>query len=500
MSMIEIKGRKIGEGQPAYIIAEMSGNHAGSIERAKEIIRVAKECGADCIKIQTYTPDTITIDCDNKYFHIDNGTWEGENLYSLYGKAYTPWEWQKELKEEADKVGIDFFSTPFDKTAVDFLEGIGMEFYKIASFELTDIPLIRYVAEKGKPMILSTGMASLAEIWEAADTIRKTGNTQFAFLRCASAYPAISDEMNLATMLDMAKVFNVPTGLSDHSMGSLAAVTAVAMGASIIEKHLCLGREIENPDSSFSMEPAEFAAMVRDIRQAEKAKGCVRYGVSGQEKDNVIFRQSVFVVKDIKAGELLTEENIRVIRPGYGLHPREYDNVLGKRCLSDLERGTPLAAEAVEGYLTLVPATEEQAKLVFSWANEAETRQQSFSTAAIPWEDHVKWYADSLAGEKRKLYICYHGEDPVGLFRIDFTEGYGAEISYNIAKEFRHRGYGREMLRIGERFLQKGFPNIRTLYARVKAENESSRRIFEKLGYEESVEKDCVLYTKKISG
>lgn len=500
MRTIQINNRLIGEGQPAYIIAEMSANHAGSIERAKEIIRVAKECGADCIKIQTYTPDTITIDCDNKYFQIENGTWEGENLYSLYGKGYTPWEWQQELKEEADRIGIDFFSTPFDRTSVDFLEGIGVTFYKIASFELTDIPLIRYVAEKGKPMILSTGMASFAEIQEAVETIRKTGNQQFALLRCASAYPAISDEMNLATMLDMGNAFDVPVGLSDHSMGSLAAVTAVAMGGSIIEKHICLGRDIENPDSSFSMEPQEFAAMVRDVRQAQKAMGCVRYGVSLQEKNNIVFRQSVFVVKDIEAGETFTEENIRVIRPGYGLHPREYENVLGKKSLAALKRGTPLTAEAVEDYLKLLPAKEAQAELVFAWANEEETRQQSFSTGAICWEDHVKWYADSLAGEKRKLYICYHEEDPVGLFRIDFVKEHGAEISYSIAKPFRKRGYGLEMLRTGERLLQKAFPGLDTLYARVKEKNEASCRIFEMLGYEKSREENYVLYTKKING
>ena len=311
MKQIQIKGRTIGDGYPAYIIAEMSGNHAGSIERAKEIIRAAKEAGADCIKIQTYTPDTITMDCDNEYFQIEQGTWNGENLYRLYGKAYTPWEWQKELKEEADRVGIDFFSTPFDKTSVDFLEEIGMEFYKIASFELVDLPLIKYVAEKGKPIILSTGMSTLAEIQEAAEVIRETGNEQFAFLRCASAYPAISDEMNLATMIDMGERFEVPVGLSDHSMGGLAAVTAVAMGASIIEKHFCLSREIENPDSSFSMEPREFAQMVHDIRQAEKAKGRVKYGVTEQEKSNHIFRKSVFVTEDVKAGERFSEKNVR---------------------------------------------------------------------------------------------------------------------------------------------------------------------------------------------
>ena len=333
--------------QQTYIIAEMSANHAGSLERAKEIIHAAKEAGADCIKIQTYTPDTITIDCDNEYFHIDNGTWAGENLYRLYEKAYTPWEWQAELKAEADRIGIDFFSTPFDKTSVDFLEDIGVEFYKIASFELVDIPLIEYVASKGKPIIMSTGMASLGEIEDAVRAVRDMGNEQLVLLRCASAYPAITDEMNLNTMVNMKETFGVPVGLSDHSMGSVGAVTAVALGASVIEKHFCLGREIENPDASFSMNPDEFRQMVTDIRQAEKAIGKVKYGVSKQEEENLAFRRSVFCVKDIKKGERLTEENIRVIRPGHGLAPKFYPEILGQTALEDIKRGTPLKMDMI---------------------------------------------------------------------------------------------------------------------------------------------------------
>ena len=344
---IQIGNRKIGNGEPAYMIAEMSGNHAGSIENAKAIIRAAKEAGADCIKIQTYTPDTITMNCDNEYFHIDDGTWEGENLYQLYGKAYTPWEWQAELKAEAERVGIDFFSTPFDKTAVDFLEELGVEFYKIASFELVDIPLIEYVASKGKPIIMSTGMATLAEIEDAVRAIRKQGNHQIALLRCASAYPAITDEMNLRTMQNMGEVFGVPVGLSDHSMGSIGAVTAVALGAKIIEKHFCLDRAIENPDASFSMNPQEFAQMVKDIRQAEKAIGTVRYGVTEQEKSSIVFRKSIFAVKDIKKGEKLTTENIRVIRPGYGLEPKYYKEILGQNALCDIKKGTPMKFENI---------------------------------------------------------------------------------------------------------------------------------------------------------
>lgn len=342
MSTIQIKDRIIGKGYPAYIIAEMSANHAGDLDLAKEIIREAKKSGADCVKLQTYTADTLTIDCDNSYFRIEDGTWQGENLYQLYQKAYTPWEWQKELKEEADRIGIDIFSTPFDKSAVDFLEQIDMEFYKIASFEVVDIPLIRYIASKGKPIIMSTGMASLGEIEDAVREIRSQGNEQIALLKCSSAYPAITENMNLKTLVNMAETFQVPTGLSDHSMGSLGAVTAVTLGANIIEKHFCLSRKIDNPDSSFSMEPEEFKRMVEDIRMAEQAVGTVRYGVSEQEQENVKFRRSLFVVKDIKKGEKLTQENVRSIRPGYGMAPKHYDEVLGKCANRDIARGTPL--------------------------------------------------------------------------------------------------------------------------------------------------------------
>lgn len=339
---MRIGNREIGGSAPAYMIAEMSGNHAGNIENAKRIIHAAKEAGADCIKIQTYTADTLTIDCNKPYFQVGAGTWDGENLYHLYQKAYTPWEWQPELKKEAEALGIDFFSTPFDKTSVDFLEKMGIEFYKIASFEIVDIPLIKYVASKGKPIIMSTGMATLGEIEDAVNAVRDQGNDQLALLRCASAYPAITDEMNLMTMKNMAEVFGVPTGLSDHSMGSVGAVTAVAMGAKIIEKHFCLDRAIENPDSSFSMNPEEFAQMVKDVRQAEKAIGQVSYGVTEQEKSSMVFRRSIFCVKDIEPGEILTEENIRVIRPGYGMAPKYYEEILGQRALQKIERGTPI--------------------------------------------------------------------------------------------------------------------------------------------------------------
>ncbi len=350
MKNFKIGNRMIGENCPTYIIAEMSANHAGDLERAKEIIHAAKEAGADCVKLQTYTADTMTIDCKNKYFQISNGTWKGENLYQLYKKAYTPWEWQIKLLEEAKKTEIDIFSTPFDNSSVDFLENIGIQFYKIASFELVDIPLIQYVASKGKPMIISTGMATLEEINEAVEAVRSQKNNKIALLHCASAYPAITDEMNLRTMQNMGETFDVPYGLSDHSLGAIGAVTAVALGASIIEKHFCIDRTIQNPDSSFSMNPKEFECMVKDIRQAEKAIGCVKYGPTQQEKKNLQFRRSIFCVKKIKKGEKITQENIRVIRPGYGIKPKYYSAILGKTVNKDIEYGMPILFEDINGF------------------------------------------------------------------------------------------------------------------------------------------------------
>lgn len=348
MGTVNINGRLVGDGQPAYIIAEMSANHAGSIERAKEIIHAAKESGADCIKIQTYTPDTMTIDCHNEYFNIEKGTWEGENLYSLYQKAYTPWEWQGELCKEAARTGIDFLSTPFDNTAVDFLEGLGVGFYKIASFELVDIPLLEYVASKNKPIIMSTGMGTLEEITEAVEAIYSTGNRQLVLMKCSSAYPAKSEEMNLSTITDLKARFGVPVGLSDHSMGAFSAATAAALGASVIEKHFCISREIKNPDSTFSMEPQEFKAMVEQVREVEKALGAPFYGVSKQEETNAGFRRSLFAVEDIAEGEEFTAENIRSIRPAYGIKPKYYKEVLGKRAAHELKRGTPLSFDDIK--------------------------------------------------------------------------------------------------------------------------------------------------------
>lgn len=332
---------KIAKGQ-VYIIAEMSANHAGKLENALEIVHQAAGAGADCLKIQTYTADTLTIDCDNEYFQIKDGLWAGRTLYDLYQEAGTPWEWQEHIKEECERCGIDFLSTPFDNTAVDFLEGIGCEAYKIASFELVDIPLIEYAASKGKPMIISCGMGSIEEIQDAVDACRRVGNEQTVLLKCCSEYPANFEDMHLRNIPDMAQRFRVPVGLSDHSLGSLAAVVGVSLGACVVEKHFCLSRKIKNPDSAFSMEPREFAQMVEDIRNAEKLLSGPSYELSEREQGGIAFRRSLFMVKDVKKGELFTKENVRSIRPGHGVKPKWYADFLGSPAKEAITRGTPL--------------------------------------------------------------------------------------------------------------------------------------------------------------
>lgn len=341
---IQISGRRIGGGQPCYIIAELSANHGQSLERALKIVHAAKEAGADAIKLQTYTADTLTIDCRRPEFMVGEGAlWEGENLHDLYAEAYTPWEWQPELKKEAERLGLHCFSTPFDDTAVDFLEKMEVPAHKIASFELVDTELLKKVAATSKPVILSTGMASFEEIEEAVQTLRDGGCTQLALLKCTSAYPSLPEEMNLRTIAHMTESFGVPIGLSDHTLGVAVPVAAVALGACIIEKHLTLRRSDGGPDGAFSLEPDEFCTMVKTVRTAEKALGKIAYEVTEKEKASRVFRRSLFVVKDIQVGENFTRENVRSIRPGHGLAVKELNRVLGKKASCGLQRGTPLA-------------------------------------------------------------------------------------------------------------------------------------------------------------
>jgi len=342
-SKFSIQGRPIGPGEPAYIVAEMSANHNHDFEQAVSILRAAKEAGADAVKLQTYTPDTITMDFDSEHFRLGKGSlWEGRNLYSLYGEAYTPWDWQPKLKAVADDLALPLFSTPFDESAIDFLERMDVPAHKIASFELVDTALLRSVARTGKPVIMSTGMATLAEIDEAVSTLRKAGCSSLALLKCTSAYPAPPEEMNLRTIAHLSEAFGVPAGLSDHTLGIAVPAVAVALGACIIEKHITLGRSLGGPDAEFSLEPAEFKEMVAAVRTAERAIGNVNYAVTEKEMASRAFRRSLFVVRDVRAGDTFNRENVRSIRPAQGLAPKHLEAVLGRVALRDVARGTPL--------------------------------------------------------------------------------------------------------------------------------------------------------------
>lgn len=346
---IKIGSRYVGEGEKTFIVAEVSANHLQDYGRAAAIIKAAKDAGADAVKLQTYTPDTITLDCDNDYFQITQGTiWDGTTLHKLYETAYTPWEWQPKLKELAGELGMECFSSPFDETAVDFMEEMDMPAYKVASFEINDIPLIRKIAGKNKPVIFATGIAYLEDIERAVRVCREEGNEQIILLKCTSTYPSPYEDMNLKVIPNMAEVFSCITGLSDHSMGTAVAVGSVALGAKMVEKHLTLSRADGGPDAAFSMEPEEFRKMVEDIRIVEKALGKVTYELTEKQKKSREDGRSLFVVKDIKAGEQFSKENTRSVRPAFGMHTMYYEEIIGKNAKTDIPKGTPLDWKHIE--------------------------------------------------------------------------------------------------------------------------------------------------------
>ncbi len=346
---MKIATKTIGAAQPCFIIAELSANHNGNLEIAKKTVRAAKKAGADAIKLQTYTPDTLTIDCDNEFFKIGHGTlWDGKTLYELYGEAYTPWEWHKELFELAEEEGLICFSSPFDKTSVDFLEKLNVPAYKIASFEIQDIPLIEYAASKGKPIIMSTGIAEMEDIQLAIDTCRAVGNNEIILLKCTSSYPAPLNLANLNTITDMRKRFGVAVGFSDHTHGAIAPVVARSLGACVIEKHFILDKSVGGPDADFSLDVEEFTEMVNEVRKAEQLLGTVSYEISEKVNENRKFARSLFVVETIAEGEELTEKNVRSIRPGYGLHPKYLTEIMGKKARQKIERGTPLKLDHIK--------------------------------------------------------------------------------------------------------------------------------------------------------
>lgn len=339
---------KIKSESEIYIIAEMSANHAGKLENALKIIEEAKQAGADCVKIQTYTADTLTLDCREDPYQIKGGLWNGYSYYQLYKEAYTPWEWHQPIKEYCEQIGIDFLSTPFDITAVDYLEELGVECYKIASFELVDIPLISYVASKGKPILLSCGMGSVEEISEALYACKEQGNEQIILLKCCSQYPAKFGDMNVSVITDMRERFGKPVGLSDHSQGSLAPVVAVSLGAKVIEKHLCLNHQIESPDAGFSMDVEEFAKMVQDVRNAVIIMGNASYELTQSEKNSLHDRRSLVAAKSIAKGEAFTKENVRSIRPAIGIKPKYYKQLLTKTAKKEYRFGEPILMSEIE--------------------------------------------------------------------------------------------------------------------------------------------------------
>jgi pseudaminic acid synthase len=347
-SSIRIADREIGRGSPPYIIAEMSANHGGSLDQALAVIEAAAKAGADAIKLQTYTPDTITINCDRPDFRIKGGLWDGRTLYDLYREAHTPWEWHGDLFAKGRELGITMFSSPFDETAVDLLEDLNVPAYKVASFELVHLPLLRKIASTGKPVILSTGMASYAEIKESIGTLRETGCHELLVLHCTSAYPTPPDEANIRMVPHLAATFDVPVGLSDHTLDNTVAVTAVALGAAAIEKHFTLNRADGGPDAAFSLEPPEFADLVKATRTAWAALGKADDVRAPSEQGNQVFRRSIYAVKDIKKGDRLTSESVRVIRPGFGLAPRHYEEVIGRHASADIARGTPISWAMIE--------------------------------------------------------------------------------------------------------------------------------------------------------
>ncbi len=347
MTNISIKGRKIGSGFPPYIIAEISGNHNRDINKALKLIEEAHAAGVDAVKIQTYTADTITIDHKSDEFQIKEGLWKGKYLHELYDEAHTPWDWHESLFKKGEEIGLTIFSSPFDFTAVDFLEEFKVPAYKIASFELLDLPLVSYIASKKKPMIMSTGMANKSEIADAVNTAKKAGATEISLLHCVSGYPTPINETNLATIKSMSEDFNLPIGLSDHSLGTVVSTAAISLNASIIEKHFTLDRKDKGPDSEFSLEPNELKELVNDCQSAWKAIGSINFDIKPSEKSNLKFRRSLYAVQDINKGDLITNQNIKSIRPGYGMHPKNITSIIGKKANRDIKRGTALKIDYI---------------------------------------------------------------------------------------------------------------------------------------------------------
>jgi N-acetylneuraminate synthase len=496
---ITIGQRRIGRGRPVYVVAEISANHNRSFAEAARIIEAAAEAGADAVKLQTYTPDTMTIRCDRECFRISGGTpWDGKTLYDLYAEAYTPWEWHAELKAIAGRLGMDFFSTAFDSTAVDFLESLGVPVHKIASFENVDLPLIRKMAAAGKPLILSTGMSSLEEIEEAVGAARGAGAREIALLKCTSAYPAPPDEMNLRAIQDLEERFHAPVGLSDHTLGIAVPAAAVALGACIVEKHFTMTRSAGGPDSAFSLEPDEMKEMISAIRTVEQALGAVRYGVNPREAASAAFRRSLFVVQDMDAGDLFTTRNLRSIRPAQGLHPRYLETILGRRAACRIERGAPLSwdfvgplgCDRIAGKrLCLRRLNAVDTGVVLKWRSDPAIAGQFFSQHPPTRAGHEAFLAALQRRFDREEFIIVLAEDDrpvgqIGLSRIDLESG-TAEFGVLIGeRDCRGKGLAYEA---GALLLRYGFRELglRRIVLNLFRDNVEALALYTRLGFAE---------------
>jgi pseudaminic acid synthase len=488
----EIAGIPIGEGHPVFIVAELSANHAGKRDVALKTIETAAKLGANAIKIQTYTPDTLTLKSDSPHFVVKTkNEWAGRTLHDLYAEAMTPWEWHAELKACAESFGIPLFSTPFDPTAVEYLEELGVAAHKIASFEIVDLPLVETVARRGKPMILSTGMASLGEIEAAVRTCRGAGNDKLALLRCVSSYPARPEHMNLQSFAAL-KSFGTIVGLSDHTRDHTVAIASVALGARIIEKHFILDRSMGGPDAFFSLEPDELKGLVDAVRATERAMGAPRFGVSEDEKASVAFRRSLFVARDVNEGDVLTCDDVRSVRPAYGIGPEHMPFVLGKKAARSVKMGTPLAWDLVgpspeRPLVEVRAATGDDSPSLLAWRNDPETRKASLHTAVVAQHDHEAWLAKALSSPDRKLFVVSHAGKSVGTLRLDRAGQDIWEVSITVAPEARGQKLASAMLVALEEPARELGGKL--LVAKIRKENAASVAAFKRAGYYAFVER-----------
>jgi pseudaminic acid synthase len=487
MSSFEIAGRRVGGDAPVFIVAELSANHGQRLDRALETIDAAAKAGADAIKLQTYTPDTLTLKCDAPPFVVrTKNEWAGRTLYDLYTEAMTPWDWHAELIRAAAAVGLPCFSTPFDATAVEFLERLNVPAHKVASFELTDLTLVERVARTGRPIILSTGMATLSEIDAAVRVCRGAGNESIALLRCVSCYPALPESMALRS-LDVLRGFGVVLGLSDHTRDATAAIASVALGAKVIEKHFILDRKLGGPDAFFSLEPSEFRAMVDAVRATEKAIGGPRFGPAADELPNTAFRRSLFVARDVEAGSVLTCDDVRSVRPAHGLPPQHLPSLLGKTAARGMRLGTPLTWDAVGPApevttpVVLRAAVADDAERLLAWRNDPVARAMSLNESVVSAEEHERWFAAALRAQERVVLVAEAGGVPVGVVRLDAGVGNAWEVSIAVAPEARLRKLAVGMLHAAEAAGRERGAVLFT--ATIKTKNEASVRTFKKAGY-----------------